>query len=160
VSGYYPLVEWRPCAPYLQRKAPHDLFLVNYKVSWLTFSISIDNALLVDLAERQNAFTVAMHPETARRRGLRDGQQVVLETPEGRHAEAVLRLTEAIHPQVVACPGILGRWGAANPKSRNRGVHYNSLIRYDMDRLDTVSAAVDACVVVDVKPASGRNGRG
>ncbi|MDR7540008.1 MAG: molybdopterin-dependent oxidoreductase [Armatimonadota bacterium] len=153
-SGYYPLVEWRPCPPYLQRQPPHDLFLVNYKVSWLTFSISIDNALLLDLCERRgDGFAVAMHPDTARRRGLREGQRVVLETPEGRRAEAVLHLTEALHPQVVACPAILGRWGAANPKARGRGLHYNSLIRYAMDRLDTVSAALDACVVVDVRAA-------
>ena len=154
VSGYFPLPEWRPCPAYAERRPPHDLFLVNYKVSWLNFSISIENDVLLELCERRgDMFAVAMHPATAQRRGLSNGQQVVIETPEGRRAEAVLRLTEGVHPEVVACPAILGRWAAANPRARNRGVHYNSLIRYDMDRFDTVSAALDACVRVDVRGA-------
>ena len=153
-SGYQPLVDWRPCPAYAQRRPPHDLFLVNYKVSFLTFSISIENQWLLELSQQQGKmFSVAMHPETAREKGLRDGQRVVLETPEGLCSpEVPLRLTEAVHPQVVAVPAILGRWATGNPRSRHRGVHYNSLIRYDMDRLDTVSAALDACVRVRVRP--------
>lgn len=158
VSGYRAIPGWRPCPAYTERRAPHDLFLVNYKVSWLTFSISVENDLLLDLCERRgDVFALAMHPETARRRGLRAGQRVVVETPEGRQAVIPLRLTEGVHPEVVACPAVLGRWAAANPRARNRGLHYNSLIRYDMERFDTVSAALDACVRVDVRAAAGEH---
>ncbi|MBI2372187.1 MAG: molybdopterin-dependent oxidoreductase [Deltaproteobacteria bacterium] len=149
-SDYVPLVEWRPCPPF-EVNGTFDLWAVNYKVPFLTFSLTGENPWLLDLAERNGRiFPVSLHPETARRKGLREGDRVVLETPEGRRAEAVVRLTEGVHPEVVAIPSLLGRWGLSDPRARGRGVHYNSLITYRFDRLDMVSAALDACVRVRV----------
>ena len=128
--------------------------MVNHKVPFLTFTFTAENGWLNDLADRKaKIYNVGIHPETARRKGLRDGQQVNLETFSGRKQSAVLRVTEGVHPQVISVPGILGRWATRNKRSHGKGVHFNSLLKYSFDQIDTVSAALDACVKVKVAPA-------
>ena len=152
-SDYVPLVQWRPCPAY-EQNGECDLFVVNHKVAFLTFTFTAENPWLMDLAERNGKiFNVGIHPDTARRKGLRDDQKVYLETRWGRRQEALLRVTEGVHPQVVSVPGILGRWITGNQKVRNKGVHFNSLIKYSFDQIDTVSAALDSCVKVKIVPA-------
>jgi anaerobic selenocysteine-containing dehydrogenase len=123
---------------------------VNHKVPFLTFTFSMENPWLVDLAERNSKiFTVGINPETARRKGLKDGQEVRLETPFGRSQPATLRWTEGVHPECLSVPGILGRRITKHAKGK-KGLHYNSLIQYSFEQFDTVSAALDACVRVKV----------
>jgi len=81
---------------------------------------------------------------------LNEGDLIELETPGGRKARAIARLTQGLHPECLAVPGILGRWVTANDRMRGKGVHFNSLIEYTFDRLDTLSAALDACVKVKI----------
>ncbi|MFQ5912168.1 MAG: molybdopterin-dependent oxidoreductase [Nitrospinota bacterium] len=153
-SDYVPLVRWRPCPAYEQDEPDYDLFVVNHKVAFLTFTFTAENPWLMDIAERNDKiFNVGIHPETARRKGLRDGQRVYLETLSGRRQPALLRVTEGVHPQVISVPGILGRWITRNDRARGKGVHFNSLIKYSFEQIDTVSAALDSCVKVKVFPA-------
>ena len=40
---------------------------------------------------------------------------------------------------------MLGRWAVGNKDATAEGVHFNSLITYSLDHMDTVAAALD-CV--------------
>jgi anaerobic selenocysteine-containing dehydrogenase len=152
VSDYIPLTEWRPCPAY-EPQGEFDLFLVNHKVPFLTFSFSCENPWLMDLAERSaKVFSVGINPVTAKRKGLRDGQEIRLETAFGRSATATLRVTEGVHPECLSVPGLLGRRITKNAFGR-KGLHYNSLIQYTFEQFDTIVAAVDSCVRVKVSPA-------
>ncbi|MDP6482989.1 MAG: molybdopterin-dependent oxidoreductase, partial [Nitrospinota bacterium] len=152
LSDYIPLMEWRPCHAY-EPQGEHDLFLVNHKVPFLTFTFTAENPWIMDLAERSTkVFTVGINPATARRKGLKDGQEVRLETPFGRSAEATLRWTEGVHPECLSVPGLLGRKITKNSFGK-KGLHFNSLIAYTFEQFDTVAAAVDACVRVKVTPS-------
>ncbi|MDP7655441.1 MAG: molybdopterin dinucleotide binding domain-containing protein, partial [Roseibacillus sp.] len=151
-SDYIPLMEWRPCP--VQRSSPpgYDLYLVNQKVPFLTFTFTGENPWLMDLAWRNSKiFTVGIHGETAKRKGIGENDQIELETPSGRKARAVARLTQGVHPECLSVPSILGRWVTSNEGARGKGVHFNSFVEYSVDRLDTLAAALDACVKVKVR---------
>lgn len=153
-SDYIPLMEWRPCPAHSESPPDYDLFVVNQKLPFLTFSFTSENPWLMDLAQRNaKVFAVGINAETAKRKGINDGDEIEMETPGGRKARAVARLTQGLHPECLAVPGILGRWVSSNDRALRKGVHFNSLIEYTMDRLDTVSAALDACVKVKVSKA-------
>jgi hypothetical protein len=47
----------------------------------------------------------------------------------------------------------LARWAVGNKGARGKGVHVNSLLTYSLDRMDTVGAALDACIKVRVSRA-------
>ena len=151
-DDYMPLVEWRPCPAYSQAGSEYDLFLVNHKLPFMTFSFTIENRWLTDLADRNaKIFNVGINAETARRKGIRDGDTIEIESSSGLKAQGLARLTQGLHPECVAVPSILGRQITSNDKVRGRGIHFNSLLRYNMDRLDTLSAALDSCVKVRIR---------
>ncbi|MBI4494729.1 MAG: molybdopterin-dependent oxidoreductase, partial [Chloroflexi bacterium] len=155
-ADYVPLVEWRPCPAYQGSPPEYDLFVVNQKLPFLTFSFTSENPWLIELAERNaKVFPVGINADTARRKGIQEGDEIVLETPGGRKARGIARLAQGIHPECLAVPGILGRQITSNDRLRGRGVHFNGLIEYTLDRLDTLSAALDACVKVKIGKAPG-----
>jgi thiosulfate reductase/polysulfide reductase chain A len=98
-------------------------------------------------------YNVGINAQTATKKGIQNGDPLWLETPMGRKARAVARLTEGLHPQVISIPGVFGRWLTGNPEARGKGVHFNSLIQYSFENMDTVSAALDACVKVKISKA-------
>ncbi|MFQ5850619.1 MAG: molybdopterin-dependent oxidoreductase [Candidatus Binatia bacterium] len=150
-SDYVPLMEWRPCPAHTESPPEYDLFVVNQKLPFLTFSFTSENPWLMELAQRNTkVFTVGINAETARRKGIAEGDEIELKTPGGRKARAIARLSQGLHPECLAVPGILGRWVTSSDRIRGKGVHFNSLIEYTVDRLDTLSAALDACVKVKV----------
>ncbi len=159
-SDYIPLMEWRPCPVHKESPPGYDLFVVNQKVPFLTFTFTSENPWLIDLAwKNAKVFTVGINTETARRKGIVDGDEIKLETPGGRKARAIARLTQGIHPECLAVPSILGRWVTSNDRARGSGVHFNSLVEYTVDRLDTLAAALDACVKVKVSKIFMQKGR-
>jgi molybdopterin-containing oxidoreductase family molybdopterin binding subunit len=121
---------------------------VNQKLPFLTFSFTSENPWLMELAEHNGkVFPVGINAKVARERGIRDGDPVELETPWGRKVTAVVRLTEGIHPECLAVPGVLGRW-VGGSHMKNKGVHFNSLVDFRIAKMDSVSAALDSCVRV------------
>jgi molybdopterin-containing oxidoreductase family molybdopterin binding subunit len=158
-SDYVPLVEWNPCLTEADAPAPFDLWVVNQKLPFMTFSHSAENPWLMDLATRNTkVFTVGINRATADRKGIADGDPIVLETPDGKRAEGIARLTEGVHPDCLVVPGVVGRWKVALKGADGKGVHFNSLLTYSLDRMDTLSAALDACVKVRVTRGHGAPG--
>jgi hypothetical protein len=63
-------------------------------------------------------------------------------------------LTEGLHPDCLNVPGVLGRWSVGNPRGQTQGIHFNSLMTYNFERMDPVAAALDACIKVRVRKAA------
>jgi anaerobic selenocysteine-containing dehydrogenase len=96
--------------------------VVNQKVPFLTLTITGENPWLVELAHRSGkVFTLGMNAETGRGKGIAEGDEIELETPSGKKFRAIARLTEAIHPECLAVPAILGRWVTANDSACGKG---------------------------------------
>ena len=150
-SDYSALLDWKPCPSHLETDPEYDLWAVNHKLPFHTFSFSSENSYLSELCEKNaKVYNIAMNPETAKRKGIKDGDSVWIGASSGRKERGTARITEGIHPQVVSIPGVFGRRITGNPEARGKGTHFNSLIEYTFDRMDTVSAALDACVKVKV----------
>ncbi len=151
-SDYVPLTQWRPCPAHAESPPEYDLFVVNQKIPFLTLSITSENAWLVELAHcNGKVFPVALNTATGKAKGIADGDEIEIQTPGGKKVHATVRLSQGIHPECLAVPAVAGRWVTANDGARGKGVHFNSLLDYTVDRLDTLSAALDSCVKVKVK---------
>ena len=115
---------------------------------------SAENPLLMDLAKRNSkVFNVGINRATAARKGIQDGDEIVIETANGKKVTGLARLTEGIHPECVSAPGMFGRTSAGNKDAVGRGVHFNNLVAFTLDHMDPVSAALDSCVKVRVSKA-------
>ncbi|MBI3362464.1 MAG: molybdopterin-dependent oxidoreductase [Chloroflexi bacterium] len=87
--------------------ADFPLYLINWKESSHTHSRTFNNPWLIELMGWNR---LAINSETAARLGLKDGDEIWVESPYGK-AKALARVTQGIHPEVVGWQHGFGHWG-------------------------------------------------
>ena len=109
-DDYQTLPDFKPC-PSFRHPPPHDLYLMNLKLPQHALSHTHINPLLSSLSARhRDLSSVMIHPQTAGRFGIADGDRVTIETSEGRTHDAWARVTNLVHPEVLATQGCGGGW--------------------------------------------------
>jgi anaerobic selenocysteine-containing dehydrogenase len=152
-SGFLPLPDWRPCRAF-QPQPGYDLQVIHHQAPWHTLSQACENPWLEEVCRSEPySYFVCLNSRTASDRGISDGDPIWLESPEGRRLRGRARLTEAIHPQVVAIAGNGGHWAQGMPLARDRGVFFNSLLTFDLKHIDLVSLTIDCDARVKVYKA-------
>jgi molybdopterin-containing oxidoreductase family molybdopterin binding subunit len=150
ISDYQPLPDWKPCPAYEESPDGYDLFAANFKLSITALSISNENPWINELCEHHPyAYKILISSETAFQKGLKDGDEVWIESTVGRVSGRV-KVTEGVHPEVVGIPGTLGHWSVSKPISKDKGVHWNSLLPLELERIDMLSGSVDSCFKVKI----------
>lgn len=149
-SDYQPLPDWKPCPGYRLEGSDYDLYAVNYKLPFHTFSYTVQNPWLNELAEHHPAaYKVLINAQTAARKGIKQGDVICLESAAGT-VRGLAQLSQCIHPECVALAGTFGHQTEGMPVAKAKGVHFNSLLTSARDDIDMVSAALDCCVRVKV----------
>jgi anaerobic selenocysteine-containing dehydrogenase len=152
-SGFLPLPDWRPCQAF-QPQPGYDLQAICYRAPWHTFCQAYENPWLEEVCRSEPySYFICMNSRTASDKGISDGDPIWLESTGGRRLEGRARLTEAIHPQVVAIAGSGGHWARGMPLAKDRGVFFDSLLAFDLKHIDLASLAVDGDVRVKVDKA-------
>ncbi|MFC2013972.1 molybdopterin-dependent oxidoreductase [Chloroflexota bacterium] len=165
VSQFVPLPSWFPCPDYAKRGGEHDLYAINYKLPTHTITATADFPFLAEVGEyRPGAYGIKINSETARRKGLKDGDEVWVESRDGwvdsednqrppGKVKGTLKVVEGLHPDCVAIAGCLGSWALGEKVSKGKGVHFNTLLPYDLKRMGPLGAALDNCILVKVYKA-------
>ena len=91
-----------------------------------------------------------INARTAAAKGIADGDPILLETSHGASAQGIAKVSECIHPEVVGIASCFGHWAKARVTARGRGIHFNSLLPYDVSQIDPMAGLMDACVKVKV----------
>jgi molybdopterin-containing oxidoreductase family molybdopterin binding subunit len=153
-SDYKALVDWKPCPAFENVQPPYDLYVVNFKIPFHALSVTTQNPWLTELAERNPyAYKILINSQTAARKGVRDGDEIWVESEAGK-VKGVAKVTECIHPEVIGIAGVFGSWARGKPVAKGKGVHFNSLLPLNMDRVDPISSGVDSCIRVKVSRAA------
>jgi len=114
-KGFDPLPAYTP--PIDGPASSYPLALVNWKQTEHTHTRTFNNVWLMEMKGDNPLW---MHPETASRLGLEDGDEIVIESPIAT-ASATLKVTPGIHPEVVGLHHGYGHWGLG-PVARGQGV--------------------------------------
>ncbi|MEM4384362.1 MAG: molybdopterin-dependent oxidoreductase [Candidatus Caldarchaeum sp.] len=153
-SDYQPLPDWKPCPSYNVEQKEHDLYLVNYKVPQQTFSFTDGtNSVLQYLTDIHRDNCVLINKATAEKKSIKDGDVIYIENTGGVRAMAIARLTELVHPEVIACQGSGGRFASHINFGGNRGINFNDMVVFDSEHVDYVTGAVDSCIRVKIYKA-------
>jgi anaerobic selenocysteine-containing dehydrogenase len=99
-----------------------------------------------------------MNADTAVKKGIEDGDWIELESASnGKTVRGRARLTQAVHPAVIAMSGHGGHWAKGLPLASkpDKGVNFNRLLKQDFDHMDTLSLNLDLCVKVKVAKVVG-----
>ena len=74
------------------------------------------------------------------------------ERPPGK-IKGKLKVVEGIHPECVGTAGNFGHWVKGEVVAKGKGVHHNTLVPYDIKRIDPLSAALDNVIAVRIYKA-------
>jgi anaerobic selenocysteine-containing dehydrogenase len=115
------------------------------------------NPLLNELASETDPyqFVVMMNKETAKAKGLVDGDEVIVEAYWGGSTRGTLKVTSLIHPDAVGIPGIQGFKSSHSNPIRQRGPNFNSLLNSAEGTFDPLHGGIDRNPRVRVHPAAG-----
>ncbi len=146
-DDYQVLPDWKPCPSY-QHEAPCDMYLTNMKMPNQALSHTHRNPMLVALSSQHNDLrSVWINPVTASSKKIEDGDVVVIETFEGRRQTATARVTNLVHPEVLATQGCGGGWAGGTNQDE---VNFNALLAIDEEHIDFLSGALDCCISAQV----------
>ena len=155
LSPYAPLLQYFPCHAHEDHAEGFDLHVVNFKVPFITFSITVEN-LWIDEISEANPYTynVMLNRKTAGEKGLKDGDRIKIES-QFASGEGTLKTTELIHPDCIGIPSTLGHWARAYSVSKYKGTGFNNFLPApDVAFIDTLSGQTDSCVRVKVSKIS------
>ena len=154
---YTPLLTFFACHAHEHEiKEGFDLFVVNFKVPFITFSVTSEN-LWIDELSRANPYThnVMINRVTAEKKGIKDGDRILIESAISK-GEGFVKVTELIHPECVGIPSTLGHWARAYSISKYKGTSFNNFLPApDVAYIDTLSGQTDSCTRVRVTRLGG-----
>jgi molybdopterin-containing oxidoreductase family molybdopterin binding subunit len=149
-DGFVPLPDWWPCKAY-EPQPGYDLQAIYYRVAWHTFSMTYEIPWLDEVSRGEPySYFICINAATARDKGIADGDLIRLEAVDGASTTGRARLTEGIHPGVVAIANNGGHWARGMPIARGKGVFFNQLQLMDLEHTDLVSLTMDCDVRVRV----------
>ena len=153
LSHYAALPDWRPCPAHEEDDPEYDLYLHSGKVPMSTHTISTDNVWASEiLSANKMDMNIVINRTVGLRKGMADGDRVVLESKAGR-VEGTVRLSEAVHPQVAAGFAQAGHWARDSVGSAARRQHMNALIDMDWNMIGMVTGQMDTCARLKIRKA-------
>ena len=94
-----------------------------------------------------------MHQKTAADKGIKEGDKVYVENPEGKKIKGWVTLSEGIEPSHLAFAAILGHWGEHMPIAKGKGAFFNDLVMMDEPHTDPLTLGQDICCRVKIYKA-------
>ncbi len=121
----------------------YNLLVISQRDPLMTYRFTAGNPYINEVALlNPYTYNIAMNVETAKKKGIKEGDVICLENPWGDKVTGNVKLTQLIHPQVVAAVG-LGSWARGRPISQGKGVNPTALLRQDQHRFCPISGAAE-----------------
>jgi len=151
-SQFVPFTSWTPSPSIHIDNAEYDLFCYSYRDILHSASMTAEQPWL-DEASRMNPYTynITMNADTGKKKGLKDGDVIEIESVAGRKVRGCLKLMEGQHPQTMAIAACTGHWARGLPTARGKGTNFEQLMEYDIQHVDPVTFGLETCVRVKVK---------
>ena len=150
INQYTPLPTWFPCT--IHSESPeYDLFCYSYRDTLHTGSHTMEQPWL-DEASRMNPYTynITMNREMALKKGLKDGDLIEVESPAGYKVRGTLKTMEGHHPQTMGIAACSGHWSPRIPIARGKGANFNTLLSFNLKKVDPVVLTPENCARVKV----------
>ena len=119
------------------------LYLINWKEASHTHSRTFNNPWLIELMPWNR---LAINTATAVRLGIKDGDEIWVESPFGK-AKALARVTQGIHPEVVGWQHGFGHWGLGRV-AKGKGTVDGMFNKTASDPISGMALHKEVCVKV------------
>jgi molybdopterin-containing oxidoreductase family molybdopterin binding subunit len=144
-GDFQPLPDWKPCAALEAEDQEYDMQAIYYRVAWHSFSMTYQNPWLDEISTKMDPYSyfVSLNAATAKKKGIRSGDPLWVESKEAGRVRGRAVLVEGIHPQVVGIANNGGHWSPNLPVAKGKGVFFEALMPLDLDKTDPVTITMD-----------------
>ena len=151
-SQYTPLISWFPCTIHHPDNPEYDLYCYSYRDALHTGSHTMEQPWL-DEASRMNPYTynITMNSDTAKRKGLKDGDVIEVESTAGYKVSGTLKTMQGHHPQTMGIAACSGHWCRGMPIARGKGSNLNTLLEFNLKHVDPIVLTTEGCARVKVR---------
>ena len=150
-----PLPTWYD-TPVFTPPAGYDLFVSNRKYHTSPFGLGgvSANPWLHEVAASTNPYlhVIMINSATAKSKGISDGDMVWVESQYGK-LQAKAKVTDTVHPEVVASIGNYGAHSTQLNPIAQIGINYNQLLTSDEGYFEPVAGGIDNTTRVKVYKA-------
>ena len=152
LEHYTPLTSWFPCTNHKLSDSKHDLYCYSYRDILHSASSTMEQPWL-DEASRMNPYTynITMNTATATKKGIKDNDDIEVETYQGRKVRGRAKLLEGHHPLAVGIAATAGHWAKGQPIARGKGTNFDNLLPMDFEHMDPVCGTIETSVRVSVR---------
>jgi anaerobic selenocysteine-containing dehydrogenase len=114
----------------------YDLYGITFKDIQMNFGESLSNPWIKDITYRDPVHSgLLLNTATAKKKGLKDGDIVLAESPHGK-LYGRLKTTEGMHHETLGVSNALSRTKTESRSVLTAGGHFNDLLPYDMSNTD------------------------
>jgi len=153
-SVFKPLPDWYPCPTHTQENPEYDMHAFYWRAVMHCNSMTQQIPWLDEISQEDPyVYAVQMNAATAAKKGIKDGDKVWLENPEGKRVKGWVALTEGIEPRHLAIAAICGHWGEYMPIAKGKGSFFNDLVMMDKAHTDPLTLNQDICCSVKIYKA-------
>jgi len=151
LDNYQPLPIWKNSQVIDDGKAGYEYFAITFKESLHTFADTLVLPWLSEVSEKdQINGGILVNSATARKLGLKTGNQIRLISPAG-FIEGPVQVVEGIHPQVFGVSNAITRNVVKNKRVKTRGTHFNRLLTGSMKYTDSATGGLESTARVRVE---------
>ncbi|MDB4444001.1 molybdopterin-dependent oxidoreductase [bacterium] len=155
-------VEWEQYTPFptyfpnalekaKAKDSSYDLFSFSFKDMLHTSSMSHGIPWLDEMSEHSPYhYFVLMNTKMAKKKGIKDGDIIVIENDKGYKSKGQVHTIEGIHPQALGFLVGAGGWARDRPESKRLGSHYNNLLYHDLNHVCPITLNAEGGAAVKV----------
>jgi anaerobic selenocysteine-containing dehydrogenase len=157
LAYYEPVIHWRPNkVNSVKDNDEYNLLSLNWKTTFSPMRVGgVDQLPYInEVGERWDPTfdTICLNSQTAKERGLSEGDKVTVESENGK-ITGKLHITELLIPKVVGVAGALGRMvNTLGPKAASY-IHYNRLTNTKIADCDPIALGITNTVPVKIYKA-------
>jgi anaerobic selenocysteine-containing dehydrogenase len=155
-SRFKALADWYPCLSHVEEKnsPEYDMYTFYWRSVIHTNSLTQQNPLLDEMSyEDPYVYAIQMHRDTAREKGIAEGESVWIENTAGHRGKGWVALTDGIEPHHLAIAAVAGHWTDYQPIAKGKGSFFNDIVEMDKDHTDPLTLNQDICCRVKIYPA-------
>lgn len=132
--------------PALEDNPEYDLFCTTCRSMLLAQEANVNNPWIIEMVPHEtNLARVLMNEGTARKKGIKPGDKIWIESPVGK-VKGVAALSQGIRPDTIEIGGEFGQW--ATPLAKDTGwVTMNNLVPLSYEYTDRIHCAMEGHVV-------------
>jgi anaerobic selenocysteine-containing dehydrogenase len=153
-SRFKALADWHPCPTHTETNPEYDMYTFYWRAVMHCNSLTQQNPWLDECSQEDPyVYAIQMHRKTAEEKGIKQGDKVWLENPQGHRVRGWVGLTDGIEPHHLAIAAVAGHWGEYMPIAKGKGTFFNDLVEMDKEHTDPLTLNQDICCRVKIYKA-------